>query len=56
MTDKVKLVLFSILCAVLAWLFWYMAGPAGFYILGVCLLLSIALRAYRKCSNNRKHQ
>ena len=51
--DKIKLVLFSLLCALAAWGFWYGLGMTGFYVIGAILLVSYSKRAWDRFSNNQ---
>ncbi|MBN3495890.1 hypothetical protein [Vibrio neptunius] len=46
--DKIKLILFSLLCALAAWGFWYFLDMAGFYVIGVILIASYSIRIWNK--------
>lgn len=52
MKDKGQLILFSLLCASLAWLFWYVLNDYGFYIIGAMGALSIARHCQKKWKTN----
>lgn len=49
--DRLSLILFSILCAGGAWLFWYLLGDVGFYVIGGIVLVSYGVRISTKIKN-----
>lgn len=46
--DKVKLLAVGVLCAGLAWGFWYLLGSIGLYLIGGIAAASYASRIYKK--------
>ena len=48
MGDKLKLIMVSVGLSLIAWLFWYLTGKNGFYLIGLVVVFSIIERIYKK--------
>lgn len=53
MDDKIKLLLFSVICAIAAWSFWYITGKNGFYIVGLFVVAAYVERIYKHITQKR---
>ncbi len=53
MGDKLKLIIVSVVLSLIAWLFWYLTGKNGFYLIGLVVVFSIIERVYKKVVKQR---
>ncbi|QGH49255.1 hypothetical protein [Vibrio owensii] len=48
-----KILVVALLSALGAWLFWYVTGESGFYIVGLIVVVAYAERIYKRIKKGR---